>query len=60
MTVKIELANVLMDEVYEILIFCGMYLTNDITIGFKNGDIYNMPEVMLAIMRRYADFSTFC
>ena len=49
-----------MDEVYEILIFCGMYLTNDVTTGLKNGDIYNMPEVMLAIMRRYTDFSKLC
>lgn len=60
MTVKIELVSLLMDEVYEILIVCGMYLTNDITIGFENGDVYNMPEVMLAIMKRYTDFSKFC
>lgn len=60
MTVKIELVNILMDEVYEILIFCGMYLTNDVTTGLKNGDIYNMPEVMLAIMRRYTDFPKLC
>ena len=49
-----------MDEVYEILIFCGMYLTNDVTTGLKNGDIYNMPEVMLAIIRRYTDFPKLC
>lgn len=60
MTIKIELVSVLMDEVYEILIFSGMYLTNDITIGFENGNVYNMPEVMLAIMKSYTDFSKFC
>lgn len=35
-----------MDEVYEISIFCGIYLTNDTIVWFKNGNIYNMPEVM--------------
>lgn len=47
MTVKIDLVNVFLNgwSIW-ISVFCGMYLTNDVTVWFKNGGIYNMPEIM--------------